>query len=757
MALLDDPQAAAPAPPGDPAPAGNQLKTFLGEDQPTQEEERKPRLRLVSDRPKNVRDDATAHFTQANKLLKWADSVNIAKDLGEDELSHIGERVYREWKVDELSRSEWKTRTEKAQDIALQVAKEKSYPWPKASNVLFPLMTNAALQFAARAYPAIVSGNQVVRGSIVGDDDGEPLINPQTHQPVVNPQTRQPMMMVAPGAKKERALRIGEHMSWQLLDEDPESTWEAETDQLLHMLPIVGCVFRKSYFDPSLGRNSSRLVSALSLTINWKAKNVTSAPRATERIPVYPNEIVEHVRSGAFIDHEYGRAPDAGDDDDAPHWFLEQHRRLDLDQDGYDEPYTVTIHEETRKVARIVARYDADSIFYRNARMGMRQISVAELRGARSKGVNLPDEAFAEMKLARIDAIHSYTQYDFFPPMDGGPYGTGFGNLLAPINEAINTSLNMMLDAGHLQNTGGGFIGKGMSMAAGAVRFQIGEWKPINVPGGSLKDNLVPVPFPGPSPVLFNLLSLLIDAGKEIAAIKDILSGETPNAQMAATTVLALVEQGLKVFTAIYKRVYRALKAEFQKLYRLNRINQPNEGLRFRRGEKQFNLQPGDYADDMGVEPVSDPNTVSPMQKLARAQLLMSLQGDPQFGRLQNGQATLKRIYEYAMIEKSDELMLPVPPPDPVMLAEAAKLQMKAQELAADGTRQKQAGLRDLAQAILYLAQAKKTEAGLPLAFFETQLTAMQHDFEVQQAALDHEMRQRELAAQQQAQPAQAA
>ena len=124
-----------------------------------------------------------------------------------------------------------------------------------------------------------------------------------------------------------------------------------------------------------------------------------------------------------------------------------------------------------------------------------------------------------------------YTKYDFLPNPDGGIYGIGFGQLLRPINEAVNTTLNQLIDAGTLQNTGGGFIGKGLSMNAGAIRFQMGEYKVVNVPGGSVRDNIVPLQFPGPSPVLFNLLGTLIEAGKEVASIKDVLTGEnsSPN------------------------------------------------------------------------------------------------------------------------------------------------------------------------------------------------------------------------------------
>jgi chaperonin GroES len=125
----------------------------------------------------------------------------------------------------------------------------------------------------------------------------------------------------------------------------------------------------------------------------------------------------------------------------------------------------------------------------------------------------------------------------------------------------------MLIDAGHLQNAGGGFIAKGLSMNAGAVRFTLGEYKAVNVTGSDLRDSIVPFPAPGPSPVLLQLLGLMIEAGKEISAVKDVLTGDQQQHNVPATTTLALIEQGLKTFTAIYNRVHLALKAELAKLY----------------------------------------------------------------------------------------------------------------------------------------------------------------------------------------------
>lgn len=536
--------------------------------------------------------------------------------------------------------------------------------WVGNSNIIFPLMTTAAIQFAARAYPSIISGKEVVKGVVVGDDSGIVANDPQTGQPAVNPQTGQPQWQIPPGTKHILAAKIGEHMSWQLLDEQTE--WEEETDKLLHILPIVGCAFRKTYFDSSKDRNASVLVPATKVVINYGAKSIETAPRITEEIMLYPLEIEENERAKMFRDIEYSTAPDGGNDRDAPHEFLEQHRYWDLDEDDYPEPYIITVHKMTQKVVRIVARYDHNGIMF----------------------------SHEDHKITKINPIHYFTKYDFLPNPDGGIYGVGFGQLLRPINEAVNTSMNMLVDAGHLAVTGGGFIGKGLSLNAGAIRFTPGEYKTVNATGATVKENIVPLSFPGPSPVLFQLLGTLIEAGKEVAAVKDVLTGEQKGDNIPATTTLALIEQGLKVFTAIYKRIHRSLKKELEKLYRLNSIYLPdNSG--YRTNNEWKNISRADYAKGQGVEPVSDPNMVSDQQRLGRAQFLLGFKEDPLFNQM----AIRQRVLDAANIEKPQELLVTTPPPNPEIVESAAKLELSKERGQAES-------LRNYAQALLYLAQA---------------------------------------------------
>jgi chaperonin GroES len=608
------------------------------------------------------------------RLLDWSQSVNIAEELmetdeGEDTLSKIAHQVKRGYDRDLASLDEYLAKNRQAFELATQVAEKKTYPWPEASNVVFPLVTSAALSFASRAYPAIIADRNVVRGVVYGNDrgtpmlgeDGTPAVVPtQTPGPYVipgppDPQTGQPIMLEIqwsspPGEKRRRADRIGQHMSYQLLDQ--KTGWENDTDKLLHMLPIAGCLFRKTWYQPMQRKTLSNVLTPKQLIVNYNAKSMERAPRLTEEVELYPNEVESLKRQGIFCKVELDRPKDAGDDDDAPHQLLEQHCWYDLDDDGYREPYIVTIDKDSLKVLRILARYDAEGI----------KVKEGE-----------------DDEIVEIEPVHYYTKYDFIPNIEGGFHGMGFGQLLMPINASINTTLNMMIDAGHLQTVGGGFMGKGVSMHSGSTRFKLGEWKVVNAPGSSIKDAIVPLPAPGPSDVLFQLLGLLIKAGEQIAGTNDVLEGATNMATAQPTTMLALIEQGLKVFTAIYKRVYLALKDEYEKRYRLNRLHM-EEREEYQYGDDWREVTREDYKLGSGVCPYSDPKMVSDMQRMARAQILLSLRQDP----LMEGKEILTRVLEAADIEDPETLFAGQPQPDPVIVSQVEKTVEETKKIKSD-------------------------------------------------------------------------
>lgn len=578
------------------------------------------------------------------KLLRYEQSANIASELDDEDLDSIAQNVHRKYELDKKSREEWEQMSEKAMKVALQVRQPKNYPFENAANIKYPLVTVAALQFGARAYPAIVDGNRIVKGQVVGSDQGIP-IKDENGDPRRDPMNGEPLWTKKPGDKRARADRVSKHMSWMLLNEMEE--WEEDTDVLLHHLPIVGCAFRKVYRSEVMGRNVSEMVPAIHLVVNNKCKSLDEAPAVTHEVFLYPQEIEERKLAETFLDIELGTANDGDNDEDAPHLFLEQHCYLDLDGDGYKEPYIVTVHKDCCKVVRIVANFRMESV--------------------KDNG----------KRIVRIAKDQYFVKYSFIPHPKGGFYDIGFGQLLESLGETIDTTINQMLDAGHLQVAGGGFIGTGIRLKKGGqLKVSPGRYDQIETTG-KIGDQVYVHQHPGPSPVLFQLLGMMVEAAKDITAVKDILTGDTNGQTQTATTTLAMIEQGLKVFTAIYKRIYRALKDEFKLLFELN-ARHIDEKTYYTFQDQEEAVEKTDYdIQSMDVCPVADPKMVTDMQRAAHAQFLMQIQEHPVYSNLQNPVEALTRIYDAMGVEAPEKLIVQKQGPSEAEQAQLDELKSK--------------------------------------------------------------------------------
>ena len=551
------------------------------------------------------------------QLIEWGASINVAEEIDdEDRLRLIGERVVREYNIDEQSRSEWLGKAKRALERSKLKAEHKSWPFDGASNVKYPLLTIASLQFAARAYSAIVDGQRIVKGQVIGDD-------PE-------------------GVKRSKADRVSRHMSWQLMTEMPE--WEEDTDTMLHQLPIVGCCFRKTFYDPVLGRNRSEMVSAIDLCVNQKTRSMDTVPRITQCFTLYPHEIEERITEGVFCEFDYGTPADAGEDDDAPHEFIEQHRYLDLDDDGKREPWIVTVHKETQKVCRIVANYDPGQLKIKH------EDGDGDYKG--------------KPKLGRLARYNVFTKYPFFRDPEGGFYDLGFGELLNSVSDIVDSTINQMMDAGHLQNAGGGFIGSGLRLKKSQLRFQPGVYHNVDAPGVKVREAIYNMEHPGPSAVLFQLLGMMIEAGNKMASISEIISGEMPRTQ-PATTTLAMIEQGMKLYTSIYKRIYRALKKEYSLLFALNARHLPEEQYFIVLDDRKAIKREDYQVDAMDVVPVADPTIVTDAQKMMRGQAILEAATNPQAEGVVNKREAFKRHFETIGVEDPEELLIPEPPEPP--------------------------------------------------------------------------------------------
>jgi len=410
---------------------------------------------------------------------------------------------------------------------------------------------------------------------------------------------------------------------------------EEDIDRLTTKLPIVGTVFRKTFYDPVRGlttRNCGRVV------VNNDTPDLRQMPRISEEFILYPNEIVERIRSGWFTDFDWRAYENA--DEYAPHDFIEQHCRHDLDEDGYQEPYVLTIHIPSKEVVRVAANFEEDDI------------------------------SMGPEGIVRISPQEYYVAFTFLPAMDGRFLGVGLGHLLGNASEVINGIINQLLDAGHLSSLGGGFLGTGLNLKGGPIRVSPGEFKPIPAAGGVIRDAMVPIQFPGPSNVLFQMLGLLIESGKDVSSITDVMTGDAPR-QQTATTTLALIEQGMMVFTAAYKRLFRALKREFTLMAKINaKTVRPEVYQKLHDGDEQIDPKQDFDLADLDIQPVADPQQVTNMQKLAKGQLLMELVPG---GVVDPREATM-RVLEAAGIEAREKL---VPEPDPQVIAlQGAQQQM---------------------------------------------------------------------------------
>ena len=509
-----------------------------------------------------------------NQIRMLVESTNIAENLDKDKLHKIGADALEGYTLDKQSRQAWEQQLDEWTKLATQHREDKTFPWAKASNVKYPLLTTAAMQFGARAYPSLVpSDGKVVKAQVIGKD--------------------------MDGQKYELADRVSTYMSYQIMHEI--TGWEEGMDKLLITLPVLGTIFKKTYWDSVKKKIASDMILPQNLVVNYWAKSLKDAERVSQIVELSPRILKERQQSKIFLDVDLGTAPTPigkqgapAQDKTTPFTVIEQHTYLDLDEDGYQEPYIVTFHLETGKVLRIVARFDDNTIFYTD-----------------------------EGKIAKIEPIEYYTKFGFIPNPDGGFYDLGFGILLGPINESVNTLINQLIDSGTLNNLQSGFLGKGLKMRMGETKFQPGEWKAVNSTGDDLKKQIVPLPSKEPSNVLFQLMGSLITSGKELASIAEIFVGKMPGQNTPATTTMATVEQGMKVFTAVYKRIYRSLGEEFKKVFSLNATYLNPETyeavLGITVGPKDFNEK------EYKICPGADPTAVSQTEKLLKAQGLMEM------------------------------------------------------------------------------------------------------------------------------------
>jgi len=633
-------------------------------------------------------------------INKLTNSPNIVDLLDEKDLNTIGFRVINEFNLDKESRIQWEKRVENAMKLALQVSEAKSFPWTNASNIKFPLVTIAALQFHSRAYPALIPSDQVVKVD---------------HDASTNPDPR------AVKELEDRNARVEKHMSYQLLRQD--DNWESEMDKVLITVPIVGCAFKKTYWDFNEDHPVSENVLAKDFVVSYWTKNLKDCNRQSHILYLSANDVLSRQRRGIWCEDFKLRPQQTIQEDDlsqaqdmaqgvyqpqsdpgTPFEFIEQHRWEDLDGDGFKEPYIITVHKDTRKVVRIVANY-FDSSIKRN-----------------SKG-----------EILTIKPESYFTKYSFIPSPDGGFYDIGFGILLGPLNESINTIINQLVDAGTMANTAGGFLSRGIKIRGGNYNFAPMEWKHVDSTGEDLAKGIYPLPVREPSQVLYTLLTTLVNYGERIVGSTDIMVGENVGQNTPAETSRTMAEQGMKVFAGIFKRIYRGLNEEVRKVYRLNQLYLPDQ-VNFAGGA----VLASDYqTDSTDLRPAADPHVVSDIQRIMQAETLkQTALMSPGF----NVYKVMRRYLEALKIPNIEEVLPDPQGPNAIQSGPDVKVQVeqiKAQERKLSLETKFKLGVMKLQQeAELNKAKILKMEADAAKALEEAGGVKAGHDIAMLQTKL---------------------
>jgi hypothetical protein len=571
-----------------------------------------------------------------------ADEANLAarikaKKDGQSQLDEIGHRVVEEYEADISSRTDFDERRALWRRLFSGMLKKKTYPWPRAANVNTSFIPTACLQYQARAFEALIQKETVK----------------------------------CLGSNKDAGDRVAKYLNWQLRFGMEE--WEEDMDSLLVVQPLDGWVVKKTYRNPGKGRNYSRMLTVDEFTVNYRCRRLEDATRKTHALWMPINDIKKKMKAGYYLKYEdkdlvlspqhYSegtKMPETQEQVDATagmnepnaeysnkRWILEQQTDLDLNydvrdkkikkDDGIARTFVVTVDTESEKVLRIV-----------------------------------PSE-YIDPETNEIEVWEPYTDYPFIPNPDS-VFALGFGQLIYPLHEAANTSVNMLLDAGHLNNIISGLIAKRSGIKKGDLRIEMGLFTEVDVMNaGQIKDAIYQFQFKEPSNVLFSLLGLLHDYATEITTKSEFMTGQMPPSDTAATTMLALIEQGLKVFSVIQKRNHRSLSRELKKLFLLNRMF-PDERAYYAAQDmtleemKTFVSVAADFSSTQAVIPASDPNITSRAEELITAQqILGEVKANPLM--MNNPEAIYYATKDYlrALRARNIDRMLkpPQPPPPP--------------------------------------------------------------------------------------------
>ena len=540
---------------------------------------------------------------------------NLAEELDEFQVRGIGKDLIKAYEDDKSSRKQWEDQYSKGLKMLGVVVEDRNDPFPGASGVHHPLMSEAATQFQARAIAEMFPAGGPVKTQIIGK---------QTDK------------------KVEQAQRVQDFMNYQVTSQITD--YFNELDQMLFYLALAGSAFKKIYFDNTLDRICSKFVPAEDFVISYQNTDLETAERYTQVMKLSRNEIKKYQISGFYKDVALSKNENDQNTDqieqtvqklegmtssasDKIHTVLEVHTNLDLGEDdnGIALPYIITIDYDSEQVLAIRRNWKEDDT----------------------------------LKRKRTYFIH----YKYLPGL--GFYGFGLIQMIGGLQHASTGALRALLDSAAFSNLNGGFRAKGARIEGGDITVSPGEWVEVEAYGDDLRKSFIPLPFKEPSPTLLNLLGVLTESGRRFASIADAMVGQSAGSGPVGTTI-ALIEQGSKVFSAIHKRLHQAQGREFKLIYELNGEYlddvYPYEVI----GESKT-IRRKDFDSAINVVPVSDPNIFSQAQRIALAQT--GLQLAQQAPNIIDVKEAYRRFLQSLNIPEYNELIIEdedIPRRDPV-------------------------------------------------------------------------------------------
>ena len=544
--------------------------------------------------------------------------ANLAEVLSDSILGEISSDLRGRYEEDLESSSEWREAYTKGLDLLGIKYQERTEPFQGASGVTHPLLSESVTQFQAQAYKEMLPSGGPVRTHVLGSE------TPQ---------------------KQEQSNRVKDFMNYQITEVMEE--FDPDTDQMLFYLPLSGSTFKKVYFDTTKNRAVSKFVPSEDLIIPYSATDLNTSPRVTHVLRMDENEVRKMQVAGIFkdvdisaYDTEDNTVKDKIDEigginkteSDDVYNILEIHADLDIEgfedlgQDGQPTgiklPYVITIDNGSGEILSITRNYDQND----------------------------------PMKRKRQYFVH----YKFLPGL--GFYGFGLIHMIGGLGRAATSILRQLIDAGTLANLPSGFKARGIRIRNDDEPLSPGEFRDIDAPGGSIRDSIIPLPFKEPSGTLAQLLGSLIDGGRRFVSIAD-QQVSNMSQDMPVGTTVALLERGMKVMSAIHKRLHYAQKTEFRLLARIFSENLPPV-YPYEVFGAPAEVKAQDFDGRVDILPVSDPNIFSMAQRVTLAQTQLQLaQSNPQ---LHNLQMAYRRMYQALEVQNIEEILPPPPQPQPM-------------------------------------------------------------------------------------------